>query len=189
MSTDTKVRGGKQIEMISSLASVPNDDPTLTLFRGIHQELIELKPTEEYEKLRKALALGTNALDIASLAKSIDESSKNYFIASTLYFIARKHLVLYRIILRKELAELRRQARSGIKGDGDRVTNDAIEDFVAAHFSERYSKLVAKEQDLENIRDTLEALRDAWRDRTKQLNTLNDLEKRKKPAFTSGMNG
>lgn len=187
-----KVRGGQKIEIVQQSLELSVDlekDPTLILFRGIHQELLDIKPSEMFAKLKSDLSLGTNALSVASLAKSIDSASNNYFIATTLFLVARKHLELYRIMLRRELAELRNKARNDIKDlrlaksfDGA-TTKDAIDDYIVTHFGNKYARLIEKEQDLLNIRDTLESLRDAWKDRSKQLNILNDLEKRKPPTI------
>lgn len=167
---------------------------TIGRFQAVHDAFIHLDVSATFKDLKNALSLGGNAMDVAALVESTDKAAERYWKAQTLYLQGRKHRAMQKIRCRRRMAELHNKARQEIAlakqanppTFAGNVTISAIEDWIAVNHGDEWAVVLELEEDVRNIRDSLDALARAWGDRMHTLKLQAQLRERRGPSATRG---
>ena len=149
-------------------------------FRFFRQEL-EFNVEEVYRRLKDVATLTQEELkDKHRVSAAINVAARNAIDARKLFLVARRERELFRIEKHRSMRRMTREATEritrwmemhGVKKK--QITNDMVKEQIAADkdLREEYEILVRRELDLKDIRDTMQALADEWKERKSTLQT------------------
>jgi len=165
------------------------DESTRMFFRREFD--IDIK--EVYERLKDVGKLSHDDLkNKHAIGRAINQAAHNAHMASVIYQKARKLREMYRIEFARKKRELTRIAIARIQIWFDtvgvakkQITKDLIEEEIAAmdDTREEYTEIVKKQEELREIKNNLESLRDRWKDRQFALQTQAGLLKEQKEVI------
>jgi hypothetical protein len=133
----------------------------------------------EYERLKDIARLDEKDLtDRHKLGRAINEAARNAHRANVVYQKARRERELFRVEWHRRKRELTRTAMARIEAWMDatgskrkQITVAMVEEEICAAGDTRkeYESLLREQEELREIRNNLESLRDRWRDRQSAL--------------------
>mgnify|MGYP001188961661 CR=1 FL=1 len=136
---------------------------------------------KQYTRLKEFATIPIDKLtDRYELAKEINRSARNAYLANVIFLKARKQRELFRIEYDRKLRELTRIALARIESWMDdtgskkkQITKEMISQEIAAKEDtrEKYQALIKEQEELREIRDALQKFSLLWYERKGSLQT------------------
>lgn len=149
-----------------------NIEPYFKFMKSINKERIEII----YDTVKKHLSLGKeNNMSFEHLVEAIDRISDDFLEASDLFLIAENEYERFKLYMKEEMSRLNGEAQTELekkkkdKKITSQITKELKEDWIIENKKEEYGELMRTQRQLSLIRDRMENLKEATRQRMSSL--------------------